>query len=51
MRRLLLIVVLLVMVPLRTWAGDAMAIQMAPPTHAASAISVHAGTTAGLTRF
>lgn len=40
MRRLLLIVVLLVMVPLRTWAGDAMAIQMAARSSANTASSV-----------
>lgn len=42
MRRLLLIVVLLVMVPLRTWAGDAMAIQMAALSQASSTASAPA---------
>ncbi|TAH13569.1 MAG: hypothetical protein EAZ11_01650 [Curvibacter sp.] len=36
MRRLVLLLILIALVPLRTWAGDAMAIQMAAQASAAS---------------
>ncbi len=37
MRRLVLLLILIALVPLRAWSGDAMAIQMAAPSHASSA--------------
>lgn len=37
MRRLVLLLILIALVPLRAWSGDAMAIQMAAQAHVASA--------------
>lgn len=37
MRRLVLLLILIALVPLRAWSGDAMAIQMAAPAHTGSA--------------
>lgn len=37
MRRLVLLLILIALVPLRAWSGDAMAIQMAAQAHATSA--------------
>ncbi|PQA78562.1 hypothetical protein [Rhodoferax sp. TS-BS-61-7] len=39
MRRLVLLLILIALVPLRAWAGDAMAIQMAAQTRAADMVA------------